>query len=253
VRLACFAAVAGPFVAIKVSPDAARVLEGMLAFAGVRSRIWSDPTDLVALGVLPFAWRVSALLEARVVERVPRLVHMLGAMLGGVACIATSEDESWRYETSAFLVSMARESVTVEVSRVTAALDCADLDASVTALGASDFEPTFCASFAPMERLPLDRDFVGGKGDVLHGPGEEEPPCDAVLLGTSGLAPTIVFWQKSPTAKNTLPELNPAAVYLEQAGSSLYLAGSKIMHVRTLEGPVPDIDCSSLETPEGIE
>lgn len=255
VRLVCFAVVVAPFTAIKLSTDAAGALENMLELAGVRSRIWSDPTDLVALGVLPFAWRVSSSLEAHVAERA-RLGHLLGAMLGGVGCLATTENPGWEYRTSAYLVNMARVPVTVEVSRVTAALDCTALDASITSLGASDFEPTFCSALDPADVLPLDRDFLSGHGDDFDGPTEEEPPCDAVLLGTGGLAPTIVFWQKGTNnpAENGNVEsgLVRSAVYLEPAGRSFYIAGSSAMHVRTLEEPVPDVDCSSLEKPEGL-
>jgi hypothetical protein len=149
---------------------------------------------------------------------------------------------------------MARESVTVEVSRVTVALDCTALDASITSLGTNDFQPTFCSTLYPSAVLPLDRDFAGGDSDVE--PAEEEPPCDAVLLGTRGLDPTIVYWQKGadkhPQNRNVGRELDASAVYLEPAGRSFYLAGSKAMHVRTLEGPVPDVDCGALDEPEGV-
>ncbi len=243
-RIVCFAAVVAPFVAIKLSTDAARALENILELAGVRSRVWSDPTDLVALGVLPLAWHVSASLEAHVTERA-RLGHVLAAMLGGVACLATSVPTPVEYETSAYLVSLARRGVTIEVSRVTAALDCTTLDTSITSLGANDFEPTFCSYLRPADILPLDRDF----GDDV-----EEPPCDAVLLGAPGLAPTIVFWQKGRTRVATNgsvePDLDPSAVYLEPAGRSFYIASSSAMHTRTLDEPVPDLDCSSL--PEGL-
>jgi hypothetical protein len=255
-RLVCFAAVVAPFVTIKLSTDAAHVLESALDLAGVRSRIWSDPTDLVALGVLPLAWRVSAALEEHVAETVPRLRHVLGAMLGGVACLASSAPAPVKYETSAYLVSMAPKLETVEVSRVTAVLDCTALDASVTALDASDFQAAFCSNIGPADVLPLDRDFVNIHEDTVKGPFEEEPPCDAVLLGVRGLDPTIVFWRKAKGKTvengNVGDELDSSAVYLEPVGDARYIAGSKVMHVRTLDGPVPEIDCSSLEKPAGL-
>jgi hypothetical protein len=129
------------------------------------------------------------------------------------------------------------------------------LDASVTALGASDFEPTFCSALVPAEVLPLDRDFASGHPGDFDGPGEEEPPCDAVLLGARGLAPTIVFWKgtnKVAENENVGSELDPSAVYLEPAGRGFYIAGSSAMQVRTLEESVPEVDCSSLEKPEGL-
>ncbi|HEX6763973.1 MAG TPA: hypothetical protein VF103_00815 [Polyangiaceae bacterium] len=257
-RFVCFAAVAGVFAAIKVSIEAAQGFERALSFVGVRWRLWSDPTDLVAFAVLPFAWRISASLEARLADDAPRLRHVLGAMLGGVACLATSTEAASGYLTSAYLVSVARDNVNVRVSRVSATLDCAALDASVEALVASDFEPAFCAELVPGDVLPLDRYFVYGQNDLERS--EEEPDCDAVLLGTRGLAPTIVYWQKG---KDKTPksagesasvdhELDPSAVYLEPAGRNLYLAGSSAMHVRTIEGPVPELECGALEKPEGI-
>jgi hypothetical protein len=255
-RFVCFAAVSAVFAAIKLSSEAARAFESALASVGLPSRVWSDPTDLVALGVLPLAWRVSASLEESVSEKAPRLAHVFGTMLGGAACLATSAPSPWEYRTSAYLVSMARTPVTVKLSRVTAALDCGALEANIDALGAVDFEPTFCLKLDPGDILPLDRDFSGSDTKELKGPGEEEPPCDAVLLGAEGLAPTIVFWQKgkerAPANGQDREELDPSAVYLEPAGQALYLAGSNAMHVRTLDGPVPDVDCASLERPKGL-
>jgi hypothetical protein len=256
VRIVCFVAVSAMFTAIKLSVDAAEGFDRALAFAGLRSRVWSDPTDLVALGVLPLAWRISASLETRLVEQAAHLGHVLGAMVAGIACLATSDDSPWEYRTSAYLVSLAREPVTVRVLRVGAALDCAALEASVESLDANDFEPTFCAKLAPTDTLPLDRDFAGGYPGDLHGRAEEEPLCDAVLLGIAGLAPTIVYWQKgsekSPVNGEVPSNLDSSAVYLEPAGDSLYLASSRMLSVRTLAEPVPEVDCASLEKPEGL-
>jgi hypothetical protein len=59
-RAFAFAIVAMPFIAIKVSTTAARGLESLLAIAGIDWRIWSDPTDLVALGVFFPLWGLCA-------------------------------------------------------------------------------------------------------------------------------------------------------------------------------------------------
>ncbi|HEX6277868.1 MAG TPA: hypothetical protein VFZ53_32720 [Polyangiaceae bacterium] len=254
-RFVCYAVVVVTFSAVKVSEPAARALEAFLSLGGVRWRLWSDPTDLTALVVLPAAWRTSSSLEERLLEREAHTRHVLGAMLGGLACLATSISYE-RYRTSAWLVSKARASVIVEVSRAPA-LDCDALDESVAGLTASDFEPAFCADLEPATVLPLDRDFsFEGHDGKKTKPAEEEPPCDAVLIGVAGLKPTIVSWSKRSQQELIVQDpgngLHPAAVYLEPAGSSLLIASSKYLSVREFVGEVPNVDCASLSHPEGI-
>lgn len=62
------AAVAAPFLATKLSEAAARAVAEGLAIFGGQPRIVCDPTDLIALPALWFAWRVGAA-ELRLVPR----------------------------------------------------------------------------------------------------------------------------------------------------------------------------------------
>src|ERR1044071_3687329 len=59
-RAAVFAIVALAFASVKLDAGAARCVERFLLSLGLQSRIWSDPTDLVAFTVLPLAWNVAA-------------------------------------------------------------------------------------------------------------------------------------------------------------------------------------------------
>ena len=58
-RLACLAAVAAAFAAIKLASEPARLVEDLSRRVGLGWRICSDPTDLFAFAVLPLSWRLS--------------------------------------------------------------------------------------------------------------------------------------------------------------------------------------------------
>ena len=55
-RTAVFVCVAGVFTAIKLSRSSADVLETITAYTPLPWKLWCDPTDLVALSMLPLAW-----------------------------------------------------------------------------------------------------------------------------------------------------------------------------------------------------
>jgi hypothetical protein len=87
-RGVCIALIALPFAAIKLSPWAAGVLAETLSALVLRSRIWCDPTDLIALSVLPWTLRLARTVEPAVLGEVwPRRIAIAAA---AVACTATS-------------------------------------------------------------------------------------------------------------------------------------------------------------------
>jgi hypothetical protein len=77
--------VGAAFVAIKVSPPCARGLEQILFAIGVPSRIWVDPTDLVAL---PSLWLAQRILEHE--EPASRWLVRASLTSGLLASVATS-------------------------------------------------------------------------------------------------------------------------------------------------------------------
>ncbi len=87
-RYACIALVALPFAAIKLSPWAASGVADALSLL-VPSHIWCDPTDLVALCVLPWTAQLAQRVEPIALGRLrPQRV---GLALAALACVATSE------------------------------------------------------------------------------------------------------------------------------------------------------------------
>ena len=88
-RLACLAAVAAGFALVNLWPAAARALEQATTALGVPLRIWCDPSDLLALPALALAWWLLTRRARRALPR-RRTLETLGAMLGAVACMATS-------------------------------------------------------------------------------------------------------------------------------------------------------------------
>lgn len=86
--LACFAATGAVFAAIKLSPAAARAAESIMAF--VSWRIWSDPTDLIALPMLLVGWHVF-LARPETASAGSPVLSRAALVLGSFACVATSQ------------------------------------------------------------------------------------------------------------------------------------------------------------------
>lgn len=85
-RRTAIGVVALGFAAVKLSPACAEGAGRLLTALGVPSRIWCDPTDLIAFAVLPFA-----LVHARQVQPVSPLVpRRVAIAAASLACVATS-------------------------------------------------------------------------------------------------------------------------------------------------------------------
>jgi len=106
-------------------PAADLVARG-LGLLGVPSRLWADPTDLLALTVLPATWRVlSEGSSERGAGWSPALSRTVFA-LALVACVATApRPPSW--STSAFLVNRLGERVDVRIRWANVELSCPEV------------------------------------------------------------------------------------------------------------------------------
>ncbi len=158
-RAFAFALVVLPFVAINLAPSAADTMVLALAAVGLRWQIWTDWTDLVALGVLPAAWLVSTG-RWRLV-RVPRVpLREVGVFVGAAACLATSVSYE-ALETSVYLANLTDRSVTVDIYRPVEALDCDLVDGSPeTSLVPDRFQHDKCRSVGSREVVPMDHDWA---------------------------------------------------------------------------------------------
>ncbi|WP_437898137.1 hypothetical protein [Sorangium sp. So ce124] len=212
-RALAFAAVAAPFAAIKLSAAAAQLLVGLVGLAGIRWRIWQDPTDLAALVVLVPAWRLSARaasspeLSARSVEEGSRTAWVLErAILGAsaFACVATGTPAPEGYSTDAYLINATPGTVDVRVRWVDASLDCSAVTSGdpTRMFGPSAFNLGITYRLDPQDTLPLNRT----EAHLATGTFEEtaptsEGPCEVVLIETDGLRPVMAWWSDLQTVQ----------------------------------------------------
>lgn len=247
-RATCFVAVAGVFVAIKLAPGAARVVEQLMGSVGLRGRIWSDPTDLIALGVLPLAWWVLD----RTASPAPRrstplsLLERLGAIAATLACLATTQyvpgadpgpcvpvtdrsvDPS-ASRNSLIAMSRARGAVPLQVFRPPTPLDCKLVrDDPQGTIKAEDFASEFCQKVDSQEAFSLSS--LGSCGSDPDSGVKPPAPrrCEAVLVRGPGLEDTILAWNdvtiRSSSPESTLELDEGHVVYVEQVGERLFLA-----------------------------
>lgn len=245
-RLAALGSVAVPFIAIKVSEEAASLLVSAASLCGLRWRIWSDWTDLAALVVLPLAWRFSA--RALVADRpssVGLAVHRAGAVLGALACVATSEDPGG-IETAAYLVNLAQRDVEVFVYRTKDPPDCVAVAAARHAMPQPD-ELVFdrCWTTAALQAVPLDADWrnLAYGGESPDGGLASPRACDVVVIRVNGMADTAVFWDHVSKVRldttSSVTGNDPHALHLERFGDSLLVERSPLLDVWPVDWPLP--------------
>jgi hypothetical protein len=246
-RVLSFAGVVLPFVALELFPSAAELTVRLLSYVGIPWKLWSDPTDLFALVVLPLAWKLSWGASLR-----PSL-ERAGALLGAGACLATSIPFE-RIETRAYLVNLTHEQLEVHVYRVADPLDCSlaaqDPKATITS---QLFEWESCRRMDPIGIVPLDQDWS------VHEPTEVSPKnpntgaaprtCDAAIVRISGAPDTVVFWNGLSKVDVSLesggvnlrsdePEL-ARAIFIESLGPELHYGVDGPFIVWELPAPSP--------------
>ncbi len=226
-RLLCFVAVSTAFVALELSPPLARSVEQLTRAVHLSWRLWSDPTDLLALSAVPLAWRTlhAARVSPAAEKRATWLAERAALVTASVACLATSE-AGIRLYTAVALVSAVQEDVPVQVFRPASPLDCDAVAADPeSALSPAEFELDACTSLVSFELLPLDVD--GSERGSSDPPPRPHRACDAVLLRAPGLQDTVVFWNDVPQLElestEDIPEDPSHLVYLERVGRELFI------------------------------
>lgn len=199
-RFVAFALVGGVFAAIKLSVPAALLLEQLTAQIGFGWTILVDPTDLIALAALPFAWRM--LTPTSHYDRVPTLaMTRAGIVLGGVACLASGGP--FNYSTAAWLHNRTEEPIVVRVRAVDATLDCDALRGRETrALGPDAFGEVTVYDVAADEVLPLTGRALARPGSIeaSQGPVQTQPVrCEAALVQIDDEPFQLVFWDELTT------------------------------------------------------
>lgn len=189
-RAWAFVAVGGWFTAVNLVPEAARASEAAMGLLGISWRLWTDPTDLVALAAMPIAWTMTERGETRVRRR--GLEHA-AVLIGAFACMATSREPEPVGGTGPVpapppnginLQNNLGNSVEVRVRWVEGSLDCEAVEADLgRALHRNAFGPGITyrmerGSYASLAREETTR-----------------RECDAALVQSTQFEERILFWR----------------------------------------------------------
>jgi hypothetical protein len=209
-------AVGSGFTALKLSRTLADGFEAPFLALGVPCRLWTDPTDLVALLVLPFVYELLARADVVDAGRSPRRqaswLDSLGVALGGLACMATSIAENPR--GIGFVVNATHEDLRISMREAADSLDCTLLATNPqAAIAGVGLKQGTCNDTPPRE------------GVVIRTP--PSLPCGFVVLSTPGLPPTALFWtnlEERSLAFTSTPDADgDVRSYLHRVGDVLYL------------------------------
>ncbi|AUX20075.1 uncharacterized protein SOCEGT47_005380 [Sorangium cellulosum] len=219
------------FAAIKVAPEAARAVEGVMALTPLPWRITVDPTDLLALPMLLVSYRVLGGAArrpepAQAPARTP-IALRLALMAGSLACVATSYEpvpcdgaEGCVPPAPQELASLVIGNMTddVQLVRVRRLRDPVRADCGVVladptgALSGDLFANAETWLVEPGRALPLEND-----------------GCDAYLVDADGLPLTLLAWSAAEFPMRSLVTSTAGAapetlIALQRAGSRLELA-----------------------------
>ena len=189
-----FLVVCGAFAALKLSPPLAHAVGAWLTRAGLRSRLWCDPTDLLALCVVPWAMGLArALNDRRPAWVTPRQGARWGRRLGlavaALACTATSSAGPVQTRLSPpFVINWTRTPIDVEIT--TSTFPCGgrpgDGDQGAAAgAGAATVGTTHTQTLPPRQLYVLV-DPVPDAGTA--------PQCGEALLRAAGAGAVRVSW-----------------------------------------------------------
>ncbi len=165
---ACHIVVGGVFSAIQLSHGAANTWSALMGLVGVPWAITSDPTDLIALSVLPISYRVFAEAARHPTRRtVRRALEWTSATVGLAFCVATSPAHppfDRIYDGRVFLYNETDRALTIQVQRLREDLsvDCPTaLDDPGHTLAPSLFDTAEIFRIDPDEALALWGRFEG--------------------------------------------------------------------------------------------
>lgn len=260
-RLACFACVALPFAAVKISPACAALLER--ALTALSWRVVPDPTDLLALVVAPAAIAIARWLRPQTAGETSFSGWRArsGAVLGALAC-AASGPQGRLVGGPPFLINKTSSAVVVELAFARSALapgDASGLDYQRTASYPDGEGGVDCAALLKLEDGSLRGDDFGSVISYRVEAGGALPlgSCfSRVAVGK--LTRAVVADPSAP--ERTVSPVPPASeladsnllIFLERAGGNLALragSGTRLMKLLPANAPVPANDCDQNRGP----
>ncbi|WP_437968406.1 hypothetical protein WMF04_03550 [Sorangium sp. So ce260] len=215
------------FSAIKLAPDAARAVEGLMALTPIPWSITVDPTDLVALPLLLVSYRVLGE-AARQPEPTRRPIgRRLALMAGSLACVATSYEPVPCGEGEECLPPQPQEIASLLIGNTT------ETEQLFRVRRLRESARVDCSFMLADPASALSRDLFANAETWLIAPGRALPlrnaGCDAYLIDADGLPLTLLAWSAEEfpeqllvtSTESSLPE---RTIALQRAGTRLELA-----------------------------
>lgn len=193
-RVLAALSVVGLYVAADLSRGVSDAVVAAAARLGLHWKLWPDPTDLLALAVLPATvW---------LMRRPARAAHpgraRFGVIVGAIACLATSSVAG--YPHHAFFLNRADATVDVSVTWVLRNVDCKTTPEAL----AATLDPNDLDDRRTMTLASGDEAALGGPPDPGTSPvgqcGSTQPVysaggdhCVAAILEAQGAAPVLML------------------------------------------------------------
>lgn len=180
----------GLFGMTELSQAAADSVSQWASSVGIPCRLWADPTDLIALSVLPLTWH----LMGRTARSNTRIDGALGRVvlgLGIFASVATTEPGPPTWTTGAYVVNRSGAGLDVRVRWTTAMIDCEVLEGADLGLAVSGviFDEAITYRLAVDETVPLERVDPSTPTATPFSNGE----CQLAIVAIDGAPDTIVL------------------------------------------------------------
>lgn len=188
----------GLFGITELSQSAADAVSRWAGVLHIPCRLWADPTDLIALSILPLTWHLMAQLSSSS-KRSARIDGALGRValgLGIFASIATTQPGPPTWTTGAYVVNRSGAGLDVRVRWTSAMIDCdvlrgADLSAAVSGV---IFDEAITYRLAVDETVPLERVDPATPTATPFSTGE----CQLAMVAIDGAPDTIVLVPSDP-------------------------------------------------------
>jgi hypothetical protein len=196
-RVLAASAVVGLYVAADLSRAVSDAVVDVAARLGMTWRLWPDPTDLLALAVLPATiWLLRAPERRRPARARRPGLERSGVVVGALACLATSAPPRyWHYP---FLVNRASDASDVQITWVLRKVDCslspAELAATLTPGDLDDPRPMTLGSgeVANLAGPPAAGTSPVGKCEPTGPAAGAYGPCVAAILEAPGASPVVM-------------------------------------------------------------